>query len=459
MKTLLAATLALLSAACATTTTTQLQPCDVPGIKASTRCASVSVPESRKNRGTREIGIHVIVIPAAGPTHQPDPIVVLGGGPGQSGQLIAPVVSAELADANKSRDLVFVDQRGTGKSNPLNCTNGFQIMDGTDTEQTKRCIRELATSGDLAQYTTDSAADDLHDVISSLGYSRVNLVAGSYGTRLSLVFAQRYPRQVRTMTLRALAPAGFNILQSGTMNLAFQLERLFADCAADARCHAAYPNLRDDFYKLRAKLAAEPLQLPTVKITRFLLDQTIYALMLSAPSRQQVPFIVTKAASGDYSTLGAVAVQLRDALYGTLPVGMYLSIVCTEDAPRLTAADIAEMDRTLEGFATNIADACREWSRGRVAPELTRPAKIDTPTLVISGGLDPATPPASAEKGLPQLARSKHVVVPTAAHGPMFPGCVKDIVTRFIETMETAVDASCAAAVPLAPFAVPPPTK
>ena len=178
-------------------------------------------------------------------------------------------------------------------------------------------------------------------------------------------------------------------------------------------------------------------------------------MLLSGPTRQQLPLLIAQAARVDFKTIGAVAIQIRDALYGTLPIGMYLSIVCTEDAPRLTSADLTAMNRALPGFATTLADACTNWPRGRIAPELETTENITTPALVISGGLDPATPPASAEKGLANLPNSKHIVVPAAADGPMFPGCVKDIVARFIETKQIDGDVACVGDVVLPPFLVP----
>jgi pimeloyl-ACP methyl ester carboxylesterase len=195
-----------------TPTTLQLRPCEVPQIKLKTKCGSFEVFENRAKRTGRKISLKIVVVPATGTTHSDDPLFYIPGGPGSSATEDAPGVVQLFAAILEHRDLVFVDQRGTGGSNPLNC-NFYDANDPQSSleyffplKDVKKCREELEPRADLTLYTTSIAMDDLDDVRAALGYERINVFGGSYGTRASLVYLRQHPKHVRTLTLQGVLP-------------------------------------------------------------------------------------------------------------------------------------------------------------------------------------------------------------------------------------------------------------
>lgn len=441
--------------ACATARA-PLAPCTLPNVNRAVVCGSVAVPENRGVAGGRSINLNVAVIRASSGEATAEPLVMLAGGPGQGATEIAPIVVPDLEPLLETRDLVLIDQRGTGRSNPLTCAAGFGLFEPNRDAEVQRCLAELSARADVTQYTTDAAVDDLRDALAVLRYGRVNIIAGSYGTRAAFVFMRRYPELVRTAVLRAVAPPGFNIMTGGTRNAARQIEATIAACAADAACSRAYPNLREEFAAFEARVAKEPVRVGDIVVTPLLLNQTLYVLLLNSATRQTLPFLLHSAANGNFERLVPVMKQVQTAVYGALPVGMYLSVVCSEDAPNVSAAEAEEMQHAFGGAGAAILRVCNGWPRGRIAPELAERTPIDIPTLLVSGVADPATPEESGVEAMRILPRGTHVIASATAHIPQYPGCLRDLVTRFVESGGTAtLDVTCARELQWPPFIVP----
>ncbi|HEX3555405.1 MAG TPA: alpha/beta fold hydrolase [Thermoanaerobaculia bacterium] len=191
--------------------TTPPHPCKVPGLNEEVRCASYAVWEDRAAKKGRKIGINVVILPAKGPDKAPDPLFFFGGGPGQGIAGEAPGLAE--SPARQKRDVVLVDQRGTGRSNPLDCELWGHPLDLRQAAgdvfpiaAVRACKAKLEKVADLRLYTTPLAMDDVDEVRAWLGYGKVNLSGGSYGTRAAEVYLQRHPQSVRTVTLLAVAP-------------------------------------------------------------------------------------------------------------------------------------------------------------------------------------------------------------------------------------------------------------
>jgi pimeloyl-ACP methyl ester carboxylesterase len=185
----------------------ELTPCELPGVKEKVRCGTYEVFEDRAARKGRKITLKIVVAAATGPTSAPDPFVYIPGGPGSSATEDAPGVAELFAGVRARRDLVFIDQRGTGGSHPLNC-NFFDPADLQSylgyffpLDDVRKCRQELELKANLKLYTTPIAMDDLDEVRAALGYERVNLFGASYGTRARIVYLKRHPTHVRTVTL------------------------------------------------------------------------------------------------------------------------------------------------------------------------------------------------------------------------------------------------------------------
>src|SRR5215210_3221642 len=194
----------------------KLQPCHIPDLDEEVLCGQLPVWENREARSGRKIDLQVVVIPATSPSPVPDPLFYLAGGPGESAIREAPYFPQVFARLRRDRDLVFVDQRGTGKSGVLACElpgseddpQGY-LREMFPLESIRTCAAGLSKNADLRQYTNIQVLDDLDDVRAWLGYERINLYGGSYGTRAAVVYLKRHPEHVRSVILDALVPLDF----------------------------------------------------------------------------------------------------------------------------------------------------------------------------------------------------------------------------------------------------------
>lgn len=453
----------------------QLKPCRVEGIKEEVLYGTHEVFENRKARKGRRIPLNVLVIPALGPDRAPDPLFVLVGGPGQAATDSAAGFAQLYADIRRSRDIVLVDQRGTGRSNRLDCA--FESVNDTvqsfvaydiPPEQIRRCRAELEKKADLRFYTTPVAMDDLDEVRAWLGYERVNLYGGSYGTRAALVYLSQYPKRVRTVTLRAVF--SLNLLYS-PRDAQNALDRLFNDCAKDEACARSYPNLRADFQTVLERLAKTPAKI-TVKdprtnepaevvITRDAFAGGIRRMLYDTGAQRSIPYFVARALAGDFKPYETV-VNGTLGLIGALSLGMNLSITCPEGMSGVTASDAERATRgTFLGphMVNGILGACGEWARSSVPKSYFDPVRSDAPALILSGALDPQTPPVWGAEVARHMPNSRHVVMEGIAHGP-FPACAVKMMARFVETANAKdLDTSCVKDLRRPPFIVPQASK
>ncbi|MBV9772766.1 MAG: alpha/beta fold hydrolase [Gemmatimonadetes bacterium] len=441
-----------------------LHPCTLPGFEEPLRCGTYTVFEDREARSGRTLDLHVVVAPARSATPAPDAVWVLGGGPGQGAASLAAPLLSSLEGLRAHRDVVLMDQRGTGKSNPLTCPGGFGLLEPGHTAELRACREELERRADLRLYTTPLAVDDMDEVRAALGYRQVDLVGASYGTRAVQVYLKRHPAAVRSVVLRAVLPMGGNILVDGTRSADRELERVLADCAAEAGCAAAFPRLQAELDSLGRGLAAAParVRVPSaggateLEVTRGLFYQTLYALLLSTQTRRQLPLLVHRAATAGVQAVAPLIGQVRAATYGTVPVGMYLSVVCSEDAPRITPGQARELRTGFGGFTAGIEEVCAGWPRGRLPAGYHDPVRTDLPVLLLSGAADPGTAAGPADAWARTLPNALHVVFSATAHTPLFPGCGEELVVRFVEAASVAgLDGRCAGELRWPPFAHP----
>ena len=447
-----------------------LEPC--AGLRhAEARCSTVRVPENRATRGGRIIGVRVAVLPASGPERVADPVFVLAGGPGQAAtDLVGGYLSHPL---RARRDIVFMDQRGTGGSNPLACDmyraedEGRGVFaDFLPIERVRECRARLERSADLTQYTTAASVADMDDVRRALGYTRINLIGGSYGTRLALEYMRQHGAHVRSAVLdgaiapSAAMPAGFGRAAQRA------LDGVLDECRATPACAAAFPDVHASARTVFASLDAAPARTrfttpPVVEVvmTRDHVAEAIRYLTYTTRDASRVPLVLDRAARGDF---GPLADSLRGRRRGSRSVvdGLYLSITCAEDVPFIPGNAAAEdRDTYLRDYRIRQQQAaCLEWPRGAVPAWHRQPVTSAVPTLLVTGDLDPATPPAHAKEVARTLANSRTVIVPSAAHGLWGidgMSCVDALRHGVIERGSVRdLDASCVAGVRRAGFAV-----
>jgi pimeloyl-ACP methyl ester carboxylesterase len=451
-----------------------LDPCELPGLDGGARCGSLAVWEDRVAREGRKIDLRVVVLPATGDSRAPDPLFVLTGGPGQSAVQGAPLFAQVFADLRRSRDLVLVDQRGTGASNPLRCPfpgddedPQSYLGDQMPVAAIEACLGRL--EADPRHYTTPVAMDDLDEVRAALGHERINLYGFSYGSRAALVYLRRHPERVRSAVLAGVAPPDMKVPTHHAPDAQRALDLLFDECAADPECRAAYPDLRAKFWQVWKRLGEGPIEVElvdpkterevTVTLDRDLFNEEI-RWRLYDHEANLVPPLVVKADRGDFRDLAALLLRLRRALASSevLATGMFLSVHCSEDDPFI---DMAEARRLAEGTFLGTyrleqqRAACAVWPRGELPDGYTDPVRSEAPVLILSGYRDPVTPPRWGEHVLPHLPNGRHVVLRQGFHAGMG-DCERALMNRFLaEGTAAGLDAACAEEMPKTPFVMP----
>ena len=455
--------------------TAALSDCHVAGLRNGVLCGTLQRPLDPAHRERAQIAIRYVVVPAMARRKFADPVFLLAGGPGQSAVAVAAPTMALFSRLNNRRDIVFVDQRGTGGSAPLQCQDPEHetLAEQADPERQVRlasqCKAELAklpyirSADDLRYFTTTIAVQDLDAVRRVLGAEQIDLVGASYGTRVALEYQRQFPRAVRRSVLDGVAPPDMALPASFSLDNQAALDALLAACAAEAACARDHPDLRARFEALLASLprtvkAAHPL---TGRSEQFVVGRdmllgavrnALYAPQIAAA----LPAAIDAASGGDFAGLIGLNATFAARKSSRIATGMHLSVVCAEDVPRMATSS----DRPGPDFDTSFASfyerMCATWPRGDVPPAFYSIPPSAAPVLVLSGGLDPATPPRHGERVVRALGPSaRHVVVANAGHGVLGLGCMRDVVYRFIDATSDrdalAVDAGCVANVPRPP--------
>jgi pimeloyl-ACP methyl ester carboxylesterase len=422
--------------------------CRIKDVANSIWCAAINAPENPADPAGRKIGIHVALLPAYVRNRAPDPLVLLAGGPGQAASDIGKLALAFDA-VRRSRDILLVDQRGTGKSNPFACKL-FDALDpvvammqvAPDPDKLRECAAGF--TGDPKHYTTPAFVNDLEIVRAALGVDRLNLWGGSYGSRVALAYLRTHPERVRTAIIDGVAPTSMRIIQEAMLNGEMRLAQTIADCAAAKPCAAAFPSLAADWARLQADYAqakdvslTHPRTGATQKVALDFagIDGALRTLLYSAEYRTMIPELITRAAAGDLAPLFATSLRVVGDMGQGMNVGLQLSVVCAEDAGRIGSAltEAAARQPLTASVFERIAAVCRDWPHGTV-PEAFHAATIaGSPVLVLSGGLDPVTPPANGELAAKTLNNATHIVAPGYAHLVSPFGCAPRLVARFVD--------------------------
>lgn len=452
----------------------QSQPCRLRGVEHAALCGSLSRPLDPAQPQGRTIELHYAVLPALARNKKPDPLFFFAGGPGQSAIDLAPQVAALLARFSNRRDIVLIDQRGTGRSAPLSCEREaptrplVELFDlARERERQAACLARLQAlpHGDLRFYTTSIAVGDADAVRDALGAARINLVGASYGTRVALEYQRRFPQQVRRAVLDGVAPPDMVLAASMSADNQAALDALFEACVKEAACAEREPRLAERWRAWldtlpRAATLAHPMtgQPEAVTLTRELVLGMVRGPLYLPALAAALPAALGEATRGRIEPLAGVASAFVTARRGNdLAAGMHYAVVCAEDVPRLAAAADAPGRDFGAVFAELYRELCARLPRADVAPAFYTLPRAQTATLVLSGALDPATPARHGARVAQALgAKARHVVVANAAHGVMSLGCMRDVVYRFVDAAgddeALALDASCAATLPRPPM-------
>jgi pimeloyl-ACP methyl ester carboxylesterase len=420
---------------------------------ASGLCGRLVVPENRAKPGGRTIGLQVMVLKALGTPRRADPIFHLVGGPGGAATESASIWPTAWADLHWNRDVVLVDQRGTGGSNPLSCPEPGNL---TTKAEAARFVHScfVGLKGDALQYGTAAAADDLEAVRKALGYGKIDLYGASYGATVAQVFLNRHPDSVRAVVLDGGSLIDLPMLERFGSNGERALDLVAKRCAADRRCARAFPTWRADLPKLTARLDAKPARVRVAgeKVTLTGVDVAglLQSMTMTADGAVGIPFAVAQAVRGKYAPLAQVSVSAGASARPKTLLEPY-SVFCSEPWARRSVARVRAdaagtyLARTAVAWAQEQATLCDLFPKRVERPQDWARPHGTTPLLAVLGEADPQDPLVNIAGIRTTMPNSRIVVVPGQGHTVGHLGCMPGMIARFLDRGSAAgLDVSCA---------------
>ena len=449
-----------------------LAPCAESGPRSELQCGRLSVLEDPENPLGRTIELNIVVAPAKNATAESAGLFVLEGGPGVPATGNAEFFLNEGAAYRDRHDVVMVDLRGTGDSNPLHCAQGEgddlslqrYVSEMYPADEVANCRTLLEKRADLRHYATANAVEDIEIVRQALGYPKIDLQGISYGTRLATQYARRYPNHVRTLSAIGSLPPEHRVPLQHAAGFERAFDLLLTDCEGDPECRTAFPSLRDDWLSLLQRMA-EPVTYrhkgADLTIRRDVFVEELRSAMYFATQARTLPSIVDAASRGDFGPFVELAVPDDPDAPPFLARGAYLSFTCTDDVARIADGDIASWnDGTYLGDyrVSQQKRACELWPKGPYPAAIDSELEADVPSLLVTGDRDPITPPSDADQMARWLPNSRVVIVPHAGHMPFDgsdPECVERVLLEFLKSASfDDLDLSCVDANEPPPFVV-----
>jgi pimeloyl-ACP methyl ester carboxylesterase len=450
-----------------------LTPCHVAGVQEELRCGTYEVFENRQARRGRKLPLKIVLLPARGQHPEEAPIFHLFGGPGETNTEFA----KDLLDSTlrQDHDIVLVDFRGTGEGHRLACStprSDDHLESYLETpfapDIARACRRELEQRFDLTQYSTAATVDDLDEVRKALGYGKINLVGGSFGTYAALMYIRAHGEHVRNAYLRSLVTLENRVPLYHAQAAQWALDRLFEQCAADAACHAAYPRLREDFSAVLARLRRGPVRVSVrhpvsgartnVDLTEKAFADAVRVMMYEGEGGRELPFLIAQAKAGDFGHLAETAINSSRGFYANMPLALYYAVTCNEFVDRIRPEEVEPVTHGSYYGPWRVKDqmaSCQVWPKTVLPAGYFEPFRADVPALLISGDTDPVTPPRWGETVHSFLPQSVHLIVP-GGHVPDTT-CTISIADAMFRTGSTrGLDLGCVAGIRPAPFKVPP---
>ena len=429
----------------------------------SADCGVLTVPENPLKPGGRQIGLAFARVPAINRRKQPDPLFVIAGGPGMAATTFYAMTAPVFSRIHRDRDIVLLDQRGTGGSNALSCPDDGETNSETSNDaivaEARRCLERLGAKADVSQYTTSLAVNDLERLRQVLGYDKIDLYGVSYGTRVAQHYLRRFPSHARALVLDGVVPPEVSLGPDMAIDAEASLARILGRCARETACQAQFGNPAQDYHELWQALQTHPAPVAVAdpstglatrfEFTRFHLATVLRLSIYSAEPTALLPLLLHQAReSRDYSRLAAQFLLLSRSYSDAVAAGMNNTVACTEDlafyAPK--EGERAKLETTFLGTAQldALLAICKIWPHGPIDPDFHTPLHSDVPVLLLSGSDDPVTPPAYAEKARRGLTHSLGVVLKDFGHGQIAAPCVDHVMSEFINHASVeGLDVAC----------------
>ncbi len=459
--------------------TLELSSCTVESVAAS--CGSLSILENPAVLNGRHIRVRVVVVPAFGSHRASDPLFYFAGGPGGAASESVQWAAKAFRGFNELHDLVFVDQRGTGGSNAMNCpqlmnVGGSEpgIVPSADAEASaaRACLAATARSGDPRMYTTPLFADDVDQVRAALGYGSIDIYGGSYGVSSALTYMQRHGGHVRAAVLDSGSLLDVPLWQLSAASEAAALQSVLSRCAADATCHSAYPHLGAMLAEVTARLTAAPVSVTvtdtrsgaTVHVTVNTVGfaSVLASLLANTQGQSQIPAFVFSADFGDWPRLVQQLLASQPTANPADTLVAARTIECSDAWARMDPAAVRASEGTslftqfTVGHAMILQAFCAAWPP---ATGVSGSVRTTAPVVFLNGTADPADPPTNVAGAAATMPNSLSVQVQGYGHGQLdqdTSGCLAREATTFLErgVPSTPADWPCAADPPFPRFSL-----
>jgi pimeloyl-ACP methyl ester carboxylesterase len=465
LRTNLALLAALLAASATNAQSLELEDCRInagPGSSSmKARCGTLVRPLDPSGEEPGEIELRITVVPALNLTPEPDPVVPIAGGPGQGSVQFYISYSWAFEDARRNRDILLIDQRGTGESASMDCEFDDDIVDGEYSleltiEYTGRCLDELPY--DPRFFTTSVAVTDLEAVREALAYPSLNLYGVSYGTRVAQHYARRYPDSTRTVIIDGVVPPQISLGPEIATESQKAVDKILARCASSESCNERFPDLAEDFARVVRDLREIGVEInvphpSTGRPEELLFGNAEFAaairlLAYHPNSMALMPLLIHEAGKGNLVPLGSQYMMTMIAMMDALSLGMHNAVMCTEDVPFYdkSTIDYDGIEASYMGlFQLEALEAiCSIWPAGPIDEGFKEPLASSLPVLLLSGDADPITPPRYADLAAVDLENAIHLIGKDQGHGQISVGCTSGLVADFIASADpTSIDASC----------------
>jgi len=428
---------------------------DLPAITGQ-ECGQLVVAENPDDADGSTLELNILRLPAVSASPAEDPLFIIAGGPGQSAVSLANGVAGYFAAVRKQRDIVFIDQRGTGQSAPLECEGADDVSPQLSSEQQREAMLKILAkcaethAARAVWYSTPYAINDIESVRVALNYPRINVWGVSYGTRVALAYLQRFPESVRTLVIDGVAPASMHLLDSMAQDVRGALTTVIKQCADNQACTQRYGDVQADYDAAMALLAEQPrdviishplTQLPeTVRTDDETLDTLVRMALYSRDTSRLIPFVLHSAKTEDFVPAASLLMMFSSQQKNTIAYGMHLTVLCNEDYPGSETA--SGNISSPQGLFFN--KVCQFWSTSIIPADYKQPVTSDKPVLILSGGRDPVTPVRWGDAVQQHLSNSLHLIAPGGHHSITRDGCVPNLIAQFITRASTQLSgANC----------------
>jgi len=437
------------------TPTLELEECRIsagrgfPGIKA--RCGTLERHEDPSDPSSPLLQLYVAVVPALTLEPAPDPFVPIAGGPGQASTVFYANFAAAFEKVRRNRDIVLMDQRGTGKSAAMTCDVDEEIIEGRFSYEktvadTETCLAALPH--DPRFFTTSVAVADLEALRVALGYTQFNLYGISYGSRVAQHFLRQHPESTRSVVLDGVVAPQMALGPDIAIDAQNTLDIIFDRCAEDFHCAQRFPDIRMELANLKLRLAEEPITLTLPNPVTGHVDSLDFGdaemagalrlLSYHPTTAALLPLLIHEAANENFAPLAAQFMVIAENMSEAINIGMHNAVVCTEDAPYFAGEGVTRdaLDATYIGpiQLDALAAMCSVWPPGVMDDGFKTAVSSDVPVLLLSGEADPVTPPAYAELAAVDLGNARHLIGRKQGHGQAPRGCMPEIIGRFVDS-------------------------